>query len=337
MGNGPTMEDVARAAKVSRSLVSLVFQNSPKVSEQRRLRVQRAAAQLGYRPNETARRLASRASQTLGVLINDMHNPFFAEVNDGVEDIAEEFGYQLLLGTGRRDPKREVEFVATVLAERVEGLILLSPQLPNAALNALIGKVPTVIVGQAVSIKSVDCVVNDEEAGARLAVDHLISLGHQRIAHISGGSSSAGPARAAGFISAMNARGLAAEALVIDGDFTEAAGFKGGQLLLKRQKPPTAIFCANDLIAAGVIEALSSASFKVPRDFSIVGYDDSMLSRIGLLSLTTVSQPLSQMGSDAVKLLMERIKGGREHQITHVMEPELVVRKSTARIRAQKL
>lgn len=331
MGSGPTMEDVARAAKVSRSLVSLVFQNSPKVSERSRREVQRAAALLGYRPNETARRLASRSTQTFGVLLNDMHNPFFAEVHDGVEESAEGLGYQLLLGTGRRDPERESEFICTVLSQRVDGLVLMSPELSNKELAKLIGDTPTVIIGHHGAGKNVDSVVNNEDVGARLAIDHLAALGHRRIAHISGGTSSAGPVRAAGFLKAMKEHGLAKAAIVVDGDFSEVSGFAGGEELLKRRERPTAIFAANDLVAVGLIESLTAAGHKVPRDFSVVGYDDSILSKIGVLSLTTIAQPLAHMGSDAVKLLAARINGEHQRPITHVMEPKLIVRKSTAK------
>lgn len=336
MATGPTMEDVAKAAKVSRSLVSLVFQDSPKVSQESRARVHQAATRLGYRPNETARRLASRFTQTFGVLINDMRNPFFAEVHDGVEASAEESGYQLLLGTGRRDPKREAEFLATVLSQRVDGLILLSPELSNRELAKVIGDTPTVVVGHRGAGKYIDSVINNEEFGAQLAIDHLVSLGHRGIAHITGGASSSGPERTAGFIKAMKAHGLAKEAVLIDGDFSEASGFKGGEEILKRRNRPSAIFAANDLVAAGLIGSLSSAGFKVPKDFSIVGYDDSALSRVGVLSLTTIAQPLAQMGADAVKLLVDRIKGGYQSPITHVMQPRLVIRKSTAKLRSQK-
>ena len=333
----PTMEDVAKAAKVSRSLVSLVFQNSPKVSQASRLRVHEAANRLGYRPNETARRLASRTTQSFGVLLNDMHNPFFAEVHDGIEASAEENGYQLLLGTGKRDPRREAEFVAAVLSQRVDGLILVSPELSNHDLTILIGDTPTVVVGHRGAGKFVDSVINNEEVGAHLAVDHLRALGHSRIAHITGGTSSSGPARTAGFLTAMKEHGSAKEAVLIEGDFSEDSGFKAGTEILKLRNRPSAIFAANDLVAAGLIEAISAAGFRVPRDFSIVGYDNSLLAKIGVLSLTTIAQPLALMGSDAVKLLVDRIKGQHENSITHVMEPKLVVRKSTAKLRSRRV
>lgn len=145
----PTMEDVAKAAGGWRLLVSLVYQNSPKVSAQSRRQVERAAVRLGYRPNEMVRRLASGTTRTFGVLLNDMHNPVFAEVHDGVQTMIEESDYKLLMGTGDRDSRCEAEFISTVLDRRVDGLVMLSPRIPDAELLDLVGTTQAVMVGRA--------------------------------------------------------------------------------------------------------------------------------------------------------------------------------------------
>jgi len=325
------MEDVAKAAGVSRSLVSLVYQSSPKVSAQSRRQVERAAARLGYRPNEMARRLASRTTRTFGVLLNDIHNPFFAEVHDGVQAMIEESGYKLLMGTGDRNSRREAEFISTFLDHRVDGLVMLSPRIPDAELLNLVGSTPGVLVGRAIRSNNIDCVLNNDDSGAKLAIDHLVSLGHSSIAHISGGNGAGAKGRVEGYLAAMRSHGLEKNILVVPGEYTEEAGTRGAEQLLATKQVPTAIFAANDLVAAGAMAALAKAGLKVPRDFSVVGYDNAALARLGLISLTTIEQPLAESGADAVRLLIERVEGERTRPVTHIMEPALVIRGSTAR------
>ncbi len=326
----PTMDDVARAAGVSRSLVSLVFQGSPKVASGSRDRVLAQAARLGYRPNALARSLASKQVRTLGVLLDDIANPFFAAVYDSLAQAAETAGYGILLGAGQRSRAREQGIVATFLDHRVAGLILVSPRMSARTVEAATRGLPTVIVGRNVRLPHVDAVTNDEAGGIRLAIDHLVALGHRDIAHVSGGRGAGAAERKAAYESVMREHGLADRVRVIPGDFTEEAGKQAARHLLASDAVPTAVLTANDLVAVGLMARLQAAGLGVPEDVSIVGYDDLAISELSMISLTTVAQPVADFGRAATGLLVERLEDGREQREHSRFEPRLVVRGSTA-------
>jgi DNA-binding LacI/PurR family transcriptional regulator len=326
---GPTQEDVARKAKVSRALVSLVMRGSPKVSEARRRRVLRAAEELGYRPNAYARSLASKSNHTIGVMINDVTNPYFGGVYSSLASAAEHAGFDLLVAPGTRSAARETALVRTLLEHRVAGLALLSPLMSAAELRRLTSDWPTVIVGRGATIAGVDVVATDERRAARSVIEHLVGLGHSDIVHVTGGSGRAARDRVRGYREAMAEVGL--EPREVAGAFTHEGGQRAGREMLDLRPLPTAVFAANDLAAVGVMGVFDSAGVEVPGDVSVVGFDDSQIAQLDLVQLTSVRQPVEQFGTEAIELLLNRIDNPRTERATRELVPELVVRRTTSK------
>lgn len=323
------MEDVARHAGVSRALVSLVMRGSPKVSEQRRDAVLRAARELGYSPHAMARSLASRTSTVLGVMVSDLHNAFFAEVVDGLDAVARAEGFELIINTGGRSPTRERRALDGLLSFRPSGVALLGPVVPTAAIGAAAAQTPLVLVARSSRLSTLDTVNDDGEAGSALAVDHLVSLGHRRIAHLDGGDGSQAAPRRRGYLNAMRRRGLPPR--VLRSEYTDAAGALAVRELLAGPEPrPTALVAANDLNAVGAISALEDAGLRVPRDVSVVGYDNTALAGLRHVALTTVDQPRFELGRLAAEALLERVRGVRVEPVRRLLHPTLVIRATTA-------
>jgi DNA-binding LacI/PurR family transcriptional regulator len=329
-GAHPTILDVAERAGVSKSLVSLVLRNAPSVSDERREAVLRAAEELGYRPNAVARSLVSRRSSVIGVVLSDLHNPFFVEVVDGIQEEAAAAAYRALYNTGARSPAGEASAVETLLQLRTDGVVLVSTVLSGPEILEVASTTPVVLVARPSRWPTVDSVTNDDQAGARLAVEHLASLGHRRIAHIDGGAGAGAAARRTGFLGTMRGLGLRSQARVVPGAYTEEGGAAGVAAVLRSGTRPTAIFAANDIAAVGALQALEEHGLKVPDEVSLVGYDNTSLAALGHIGLTTIDQPRREMGAKAIRLLLERIAGER-HRARHVVvQPGLVVRRTTA-------
>lgn len=327
----PTMQQVAERAGVSTALVSLVMREAPNVSDHRRELVRQAADELGYRPNVLARNLASRRTRTIGVVLNDLHNPFFAQIVDGVEQAAVEGGYRVLIGNGRHARAGELESVETFLQFRVDGLILTGPMITLSEMEAAAASTSLVVIGRTTRSSKLDTVNTDDFMGAKLAIEHLVGLGHKRIAHIGGGKGAGGASRKRGYEQAMKDHGLLKHVATLDGDFTEEGGFSAATKILARTERPTAIFASNDLSAVGAIDAAEQAGLVVPDDISIAGYDNTALAAMNHMSLTTVNQPTEDLGHVAVELLLQRLDGDRTGGLHHVVAPTMVARSSTGR------
>lgn len=325
----PTILDVAEEAGVSKSLVSLVMRGSDRVSPSSRTAVLDAAKKLDYRPNAAARTMVRKRSFIVGIMVSDLHNPFFADVIDGIDTAVTDADYRAIFTTGNLEPKRERRAVSTLLEMRVDGLILISPVFRRDFAIELSRSVPTVVLGSAMRSETVDSVTNDDRRGAGMVVDHLAGLGHRRIAHIDGGVGAGAQPRRTGYTRAMKRCGLESETRTVRGGFTEEGGITGMRSLLDNGDRPTAVFVANDLAAIGVLEVLAAEGLDVPGDVSVVGYDNTALAHSLRRGLTTVDQPRRDMGHMAADLILTKIDQGRTAPSHVVLPPKLVVREST--------
>lgn len=322
-----TQEDVAALAGVSRPLVSLVMRNSPRVSPEKREAVLRAAEELGYRRNTNAAMLASRRTMILGLVLNEPMNPVYTRLLKITETQAESAGYGLLLTVNTVGPQFEWEAVGRLLGHRVDGVILLGTQMSSHEIADLSEQVPVVVVGR--KVPGVDIVSVDDRIGAKLAVHHLIELGHRDIAHIDGGPNPGSLTRRRSYEQTMRKNGLADHVRVAQGNNTERRGVTAAQALLGGPTQPTAIFASNDLAAIGVLAAARDHGLAVPGDLSVVGFDNTPLSEFAYVNLTTINQP-PEVGAAAVKLLIQRIQDPSKPVATRLFKPELVIRGTTA-------
>jgi DNA-binding LacI/PurR family transcriptional regulator len=324
----PRLEDVAARVGMSPASVSMVLSGAPGPSAATRERVLEAAAELGYRPDRTASLLARRRTHLVGVLLQ-AGSPFHAELVEDIYEAAERQGYDVVLSavTRTRDERRATE---TLVDFRCEALVLLGPVAPAAQLAALAAQLPVVVIGRRVAGGVVDVVRSADAEGVGQAVAHLAGLGHRAIAYVDGGRGPIAADRRRGYRTAMRRHGLAAQVRIIAGDHTEAAGTRAALTLLSEGRPlPTAVVSFNDSCAVGLLDAFTRAGVDVPADVSVVGYDDSSLSRLAHVNLTTVSQDARRQAEHAVAAAVERLDAGREAAREVVLAPHLVVRGTT--------
>ena len=329
MGRGSrstvTMEDVAARAGVSRALVSIVLRDVPGASQESRDCVLRAAAELDYRPDHRARLLGSSRSGTLGVVYR-LQGPFHAEVVEALYAAAAPGGW--LLALEPTAPSRpESLAVQALLDYRCEAVLLVGSTLPRAAVAALAERLPVVVLARSLPGLGVDTVRTDDEAGARLAVEYLVGLGHQRVAHAHGGRAPGAAERRAGYRAAMRAAGLQPELVL--GGLTDADGERAARDLLG-DRGRTAVVAFNDPCAAGLLAAARANGTTVPDELSVVGYDDSAVAALSTVALTTVRQDAAALAAAALKLAAARVQNPEAPISETVIAPHLVVRRTTA-------
>ncbi|MFD5792120.1 LacI family DNA-binding transcriptional regulator [Streptomyces diastatochromogenes] len=326
----PTIRDVAARAGVSKSLVSLVLRGAEGVRPDKRQAVLAAVEELGYRPNAAARSLSERRTRTVGVLLNDMRNPWFVELLDGLNSRLYDSGLRMLLADGHLNRRLGEDLTRTFTELRVDGLIAVGTLQDPGVLRAAADRVPTVVAGTREPIlPAVDIVANDDEHGARLATEHLIALGHRHIAHVAG-QGAVGDLRRSSFEATMREHGLADTAVVEQGDLTEEGGYRAAVRLLNRRERPTAVFAVNDMTCVGAMSAAEASGLVVPRDLSLVGYDNTYLSQLRHLWLTTVDNASRDVGRRAAQHLLDRIADPARPATVDLATPSLEVRGTTA-------
>ncbi|MEW2495600.1 LacI family DNA-binding transcriptional regulator [Streptomyces nodosus] len=328
----PTIRDVAERAGVSKSLVSLVLRGSEQVRPEKRAAVLAAVEELGYRPNAAARSLSERRTRTVGVLLNDLRNPWFVELLDGLNSRLHDSGLRMLLGDGRLNRRLGEDLTRTFTELRVDGLVAVGTLPPSEALRRAAARIPTVVAGaREPELTAVDIVAGDDERGARLATEHLIGLGHRRIAHIAG-QGVVGALRRRAFEAVMATQGPAGTAVVEQGDLTEEGGYRAAVRLLGsagRGERPTAVLAFNDIAAVGALSAAEELGLRVPHDLSLVGYDNTSLSRLRHLWLTTVDNGSHDVGRRAAQCLLDRIAAPTRPGRLELTTPTLEVRGTT--------
>ena len=331
--HSPSIYEVASSAGVSVATVSRVLNDKGPVSDAARRRVLHAIETLGYVPHGGARSLSTRRTMNIGVLLPDVHGAFFSEIVRGIDLAARAAGYHILV-SGSHSDLAETTAVLQALHGRIDGLILLTAGIGAEWLrSSLPPRLPVVLLHNSGEEGDRDSIGIDNRLGARLAAEHLLDLGHRRIALICGPSGNVdAEERRRGFGEALAARGIAAQGdLELPGDFGEESGFRAGDRLADLAPPPTAIFAANDAMALGCLAALRGRSLRIPEDVSLVGFDDIPIARYLTPALTTVQLPIAEIGGRALDRLVATLQSGRETAKRHdVVTPTLAVRASTA-------
>lgn len=327
-----TIRQVAIRAGVSSTTVSHVLNKTRFVSEETRRRVLEACSELGYQPNALARSLRRGETRTLGLILPDSANPFFAEIGRAIEEAAFDENYSVILCNTEGDAAVEELYISVLVQKQVDGIIFVSSGEKTAAFQALLnGDIPAVLVDRDMPELEVDAVLVDNQQGGVLAARHLLDLGHRRIACISGPSHLTPSAlRYIGFLETIQEAGILLEPeLVLNGDFHPTSGYRATLELLKRPEPPTAIFVCNDLMAIGVLNAAEELGCRVPVDLAVVGFDDIELASFTVPPLTTLAQPKKEIGQKAIDLLVGRIHD-RDLPVQRTLLPmTLIIRKST--------
>jgi len=328
----PTIRDVATHAGVSRATVSRVIQGSKNVNPVTRAKVQKVIDELGYVPSAVARGLRSKRTRSLALVVSDVTNVFFTTVARGVEDVAQEQDYSVLLCNTDEDQAKQDRYIDFLISQQVDGVIIAPYAWDARHLDKLRRRrIPTVIIDRRIDGWDVDSVTSDSVSGDRALVKHLIDLGHTSIALISGPTStSTAEDRVAGYCLAFAQAGLEVDTrLIRQGEYRTTSGEELAGELLDEGLRPTAIFAANNVIAVGVVDALEKRNLRIPQDIALVCYDDLPNASHLFPFLTVVTQPAYDMGANAAQLLLSRLDSEVELQPRHVVLPSrLIVRYS---------
>ncbi len=328
-----TITDVAKAAGVSITTASRVFTESEHpVNEATRGRVLTAAKELGYQPNMLASGLRRGKSFSVGIVLDSITGPFTPPIVQGIQECLKQSSFTSSIINSFNDPEIELEFVRTMLGRQVDGIIFVDTNVHSINQITLKTNKPLVFIKRRAVKYSSNCVsvLPDNRYGGELAARHLVALGHSRIAHIRGPEGwDASHLREEGFRSVLEEKNIPIiEGLFVSGDWSMEAGYAAMQQLLSRTEHPTAVFVANDQMAAGAVYAIHDAGLDVPRDIAIVGFDNLELSRYTRPALTTINQPLQQLGETGAKIFLAQLEGQKISELTIEIKGELIVRDS---------
>ena len=328
-----TIKDVARLAKVSVTTVSHVVNKTRFVSPESTQAVEEAIRRVGYVPSAVARSLQGKSTRTLGMLIPNSSNPYFAEIVHSVEKHCFGAGYNLILCNTNDEANRQSVYLQVLAERRIDGLIVVSTGDDNSLVAQLQGlTIPTVLVDRELTELKCDLVETAHRQGGLMATQHLIALGHRNIACMAGPQGlDVSEQRIAGWRQALQDAGLPQMPIefLVHGDFTSHGGYLAMQAMLQLPQQPSAIFVCNDLMAIGALRAAHEVHVRVPAELSMVGFDDIELASYTSPSLTTIAQPKQRIGVLAVDMLLERIMGGRTQPRKVLLQPELRVRSSS--------
>jgi LacI family transcriptional regulator len=326
-----TIKEVAVLAGVSSATVSHVINGTRYVSDAVRDQVLNAMKELDYRPNDLARSLRSGITHTLGLIIPDSSNPFFAELGHCIENAAFKAGYSVILCNTENDMRKELLYVDVLTKKLVDGMIFVAAGENADIFKSLVDlDIPVVVMDRNYEGLDLELVSSDNHQGGVLATSHLISLGHTRIGCVSGPSKiNPSSKRLDGYMEALKSKGLPVDPkYIVQGDFHPESGFDAGIKLLSLPERPTAIFACNDLMAMGVIKAAASMGLRVPEDLALVGYDDIELASYTNPPLSTIKQPKVEMGLTALQIILDRI-GNRESGRQKIQLPVSIVVRSS--------
>ena len=334
----PSIKDIARLARVSHPTVSRALQNSPLVKAETAARIQKIAAETGYRASAVARGLVTRRTRTIGLVTTTVADPFAGEVVYGIEESANDHGYAVILANSNADPERERKMVQALAERRVDGILVTSSRVGARYVRLLKElMVPMVLVNDQYPGEFVHSVMIGNQEGMRMAAEHLIELGHRRIAYIGDRFGYQGDAdRLAGYRAALEAAQIPPDAeLVAHGDGKPGGAEGAMERLLALRHSPTAVCCYNDMSALGAMRTIRSHGLRVGEDVSVTGFDDLFFAEFTDPPLTTVRQPMRRMGRLAMESLLKLMAGDRSVPQIRVA-PQLVPRASTARVKARR-
>jgi LacI family transcriptional regulator len=327
-----TIRTVAEDAGVSTAAVSKVLRDAYGVSDTLRARVQASMQKLGYRPHAAARGMRGQ-TYTLGIVLPDIHNPFFADIMSGINAALERTQYQALVGIGQSIAAMEQALIDAMIDRQMDGIIFIGPRLPQPAIEAVAGRIPIALIAHHRRVNDYDTVNNDDVLGAMLAVQHLVETGHRNIAMLSLGAAPTESAvtaqREIGYRRAMQDAGLKRHIRIVSGDQTPREVQALARQLLQGRSRPDAIFCWTDFIALEVLSVARELGLSVPGDLAVVGYDNTSYCDLAQNALTSIDQSGQVLGLQAARLLIERIKG-RELAEHFVVTPRLVARASSS-------